>query len=722
MGAFAHEQLSTSRKQRQFSGTWLVSSACLACSLAIGAETPARDARELEEVVVTAQRRAERLEDVPISISVVDGEKLDSSSFVGVAEALSRVPGVATMQASQSGGTQLAVRGVAASAGLFNGASPIAYYLDTAPFGLVKSAIVPDTNAYDLDRIEVLRGPQGTLYGASAQNGVVRILTKDANVEKLEFKVRGAVSTTDGGGENYRGDAAVNVPIIEGKLAARAVMGYQNLSGWIDNPVKNNANDAEIRTGRLKLQAQPTEAFSIGLGAWISRDDYGAPNIAGENSFHLATLDEGVHIDYDIYSAKLLYDVGGISIAAMSSYLDYSNESALDWAALGFVNTRLQTTVDAHMFTQEVTINSPSEGDWRWSFGGIYRDGEDSLFQFRRQYVAPTDLRNSSESYAVFGELTRRLLDGKLELTGGLRYFNDTVTIDEKSRSTVVITPPGLIRSESDFDAVSPRAVVTWHPSDATTIYASYAEGFRSGSDQNGAVIARAPNFVPAKADTLKNYEIGTKGNVLGGRLVYEVAVFYIDWVDVQQTLLVNIGTVANPVNVTALVNAASASGAGAEFSVTGRPIDGLELGVTFSWNDLKLDESVHSGGLVLFNKGERMDFSPEYTAGAALGYSFAVGDGGWQGHFSADATFLSSQTGHAVFPTSVVKAVSDDMLIARTSFSIESPNGWVAMLFADNVNNEDGVAVASPVLAVDNTWDTRVRPRTIGAQLEYRF
>src|SRR4029077_2341865 len=132
---------------------------------------------------------------------------------------------------SNLGGTQVSIRGVTAAAPTFNGGSTVSYYVDTIPFGFVRSALAPDASVYDLSQVEVLRGPQGTLYGASALNGVVRILTNDADLNSSDYKVRGSDSHTDGGGNNYRADAAANIPLIDGKLAARAVVGYESDSG-----------------------------------------------------------------------------------------------------------------------------------------------------------------------------------------------------------------------------------------------------------------------------------------------------------------------------------------------------------------------------------------------------------------------------------------------------------------------------------------------------------
>ena len=213
----------------------------------------------LQEIVVTAQKREERLQDVPIAITVLQGKLLDESSAVSLFDALGNVPGVAITGAQnaalQGGGAQLTIRGVTAGAPSLAGTSPIAYYLDGVPFGLVKSAVVPDLAPYDLNRVEVLRGPQGTLYGASAEDGVVRVITNNPDLENFDIKTRLSDGTTQHGGNNYQGDLAVNVPIIEDMLAARAVVGQENLSGWINSPVRNHVNDERLTTARLKVDA-----------------------------------------------------------------------------------------------------------------------------------------------------------------------------------------------------------------------------------------------------------------------------------------------------------------------------------------------------------------------------------------------------------------------------------------------------------------------------------
>lgn len=679
----------------------------------------ADDGKIIDEVFVTAQKREERLQDVPISISVLEGDMLDRS-VQGVSEALTRSPGLATIDTG-AGTRQLTIRGVSGP-GVNQGSSPVGYYLDSAPFAMIRNSPVPDSNAYDLDRVEVLRGPQGTLYGASSANGVVRVLTKDANLNDFEMKARATGSGTKDGGENFRGDMAVNVPIVEGKLAARAVAGYEDWSGWIDRPFRKDANETELRNLRLKVNAQPTDALSLGLSAWNSRTDFNGRAAATDQRTYPSLVDEPQEVDYDVFGLKVGYDFSGVTLTSATSYLDFTNRATLDYEAIfgpAFASTVLTSGFDSRVFSQEFTASSTSDGPWRWTAGVMYRDAKDKFFQWRREYANPNGNRfyDTSESMAVFGELTRRLVDDRLELTAGARYFEDTVETHETSR----LQDPNaaLITAKDDFDAVSPRAVATWHWSDAVMTYASYAEGFRSGFSQQPVVLVAAPSLPPIDADNLRNYEIGSKGALWNNRLTFDVAVFYIDWQDIQQQLLIQaLSGTGVAFNVTAGVNGESASGPGAEFALNFRPLDGLNLGANFGWNDLTMDAEVFSGATLVFRKGDRIIASPKYTGSVNADYTFAVGSRGYEAAVSTSASYVSHRQGRALVGGQSRIITGDNILTARANIGVNSPNGWSAALFIENLTDEDG----TPIPGVDAYAQIRLRPRTIGLQVEYRY
>lgn len=313
------------------------------------------------EVVVTAQRVEQNLEDVPISIAVLGGDELDSSTL-NVSDQIARVPGMAGAD-TLYGGRQLTVRGVSATAAQFGGTSTVGYYLDTVPFGFVRQSYTPDSSAYDLERVEVLRGPQGTLYGVSAVNGVVRVLTKDANLDEFELKLRAANSNTEAGGEGYRGDAALNVPLVPGQLAARAVIGYEDNPGWVDGPRGKDVNDGTVLNARLKLKAALGERFTASAMAWHSESDLDGRSLSDRNRRTVIAMDEPTEIEYDVYALNLLYDFSSFTLSSSTSAIDYDLYSVSSAAIGGSIP--VLSNFASSIFSQEVNLNSTSAGVWR---------------------------------------------------------------------------------------------------------------------------------------------------------------------------------------------------------------------------------------------------------------------------------------------------------------------------------------------------------------------
>lgn len=685
-------------------------------------DSDSRDAHgaSIEEIVVTAQKRAERLQDVPISISVLGGPDLDRSTVEGVTEALGQVPGVVTMPVNQGGGMQLGIRGVGASGPTLNGSNPIAYYVDSVPFGFVKQAIVPDASAYDMERVEVLRGPQGTLYGANAQNGVVRVLTANPDLNEFEAKVRTSYSSTTDGGDNYRGDMAVNVPLIQDKLAVRAVAGYQDLSGWIDGPVRKDINDAEMTNFRLKVGAQPTDKLAITLSGWGARDDYGAPSVSDDDRRVSATDPQPRSTNFDAYGLKIDYELSAATISSMTSYLEFETGGGSDLTPYGLPGYLGYTALDSRVASQEIILASNGRGAWTWSAGVFYRNGEDRLFQDVVGLLpVPVDYSDGSESYAAFGEIRRRFADGRLELTLGARYFHDDVFHQENVQQQGLPSVP-LLHLTDTYDATTPRAVLTWYPNSDFTFYASYSQGFRSGSPQNAGIVQAAPNTPPVEPDKLHNYEVGAKATLLEGRVSIDSAVYYIDWKDVQQSVAIPL----NGFPFIVMVNGESASGIGADFAVMTRFVEGLELGFSVSWNDLALDSPVRGfeaggppEGVIVMNKGDRLNYSSEYTANALAEYSFPLGRGGLNGQIAASANYVSEQTSRGISGV-LFSETGDDLMTAHASVSINTDR-WAAMVYVDNLNDENGAV--PPTVPIDE-WSPRGRPRTIGLQVDFKF
>lgn len=667
------------------------------------------DARRDDDIVVTAQKRTERLNEVPISISVLRGAQLDGSSSTGVVEALSNVPAVSVIEGF-NGSPQISIRGVSTSTYIGAGSSPVGYYLDSVPFAFVRSSVIPDANAYDLDRIEVLRGPQGTLYGASALNGVVRVLTHDADPSRVEVKARGQVASIDAGGIDYRGDVAVNLPLVADKIAARGVISYQRLGGWIDRPAlgEKDANDGSVFTGRFKLGGSLGK-FTFGALAWISRDRRDNHSGSSNGRTSPITITEPQSIDYDVFGFKAGYDAGPFAITSSTSYINYRFDSSF----LSILNVPASQNLRAKTFTQELNLNSQGSGSWRWTAGAIYRDSKDQVETIIPAFAAfPGTSQNRSESFAVFGEITKTFFDDKLRVTGGLRYFHDNVAVDELSRLTAV-QPATYVHGSAKFHALTPRFVVTWIPNRDFTAYVSYGQGFRSGALQSTGLVAAG--LPPTAPDKLTNYEVGLKGDLLDNAISYDISLFYSRWTDVQRSFY-TLGT--GNIYYLGLFNSPSASGIGTDISVTLRPVQGLSLTASAGLNGLEMDKDVVSNSVLLFTKGERLDSSPSTTLSGSAEYKFAVG-GGLSANVGASASYVSSQRAKTQSGTVVTSITSDNNFTLRASAGIDSRSGWSLSVFADNLTNENRITFPSNP---NDRLAVRSKPRTIGLQFNIKM
>jgi len=363
-------------------------------------------------------------------------------------------------------------------------------------------------------------------------------------------------------------------------------------------------------------------------------------------------------------------------------------------------------------------LNSRLEGSWMWSAGAIYRDDKDLRSQVLPVLLpAPINVTDRSRSTAVYGELTRLFMDGKLELTGGLRYFDDHVNVIENTPEDGI--PGSLHPGSGVFVATTPRVVLTWHPTDTLTGYTSYSEGFRSGAPQAPEVLAVEPNFPSLKADKLDNYEAGVKNTLLGGRLDWEAAVYYIEWRDVQQALGIPIG---GNVDLISLINAGTASGPGVDFALNTKPVDGLTLGFNLNWNNLQFNNAVYSSGNLYAASGDRLSYSPEYTIGGSAAYAFELGLANLRGRLSASANHESKQLfRYDAGGGNIIKEPGDNITIARASFAVDAGTNWTASLYGENLFNESGAYVRR-VYGFGEDWSPRPRPRTVGLQFDYRL
>jgi iron complex outermembrane recepter protein len=675
----------------------------------------------VEEVVVTAQKRGEQnLSDTPISIGVLKGDDFESSSVRDLSEALNLTSGV-NLFSQAPGQTTISIRGAGNDA-KFSGGTTSGFYLDETPFGFSRSGTLPDTGVYDLARVEVLRGPQGTLYGTSSLNGVVRVITMDANLEEFEFKARSNGSSTDGGGDNYSGDFAINIPLIEGKLALRGVASYADFDGWIDTTEENivdgiaaeNINNGTAGNYRLKMNAAPIDYLDVEAGVWFSRVDTGAPSLANNKSITPMSGRQPQQQDFDIYSLEIGYEFDNFTLLSATNYLDMTQHSISDYGApSGTFGTPITpNNYSSKASSQEVRLASTLDGHWQWSAGVSFRETEEQIQQ-AIPAVRPgiIDAIDESESWAIFGEVTRSFWDGLADLTVGMRYYETTIILTEFENLS--LRRP-LINAEETFDDISPRLVLTFYPYDELTIYSSISKGFRSGLLQDpNALVAESSLDALIEPDTLWNYEIGAKGRLMDGRFTYETALYYVDWDDVQQKFASQAGTAA-------VVNTESANGYGVDININLQPVEGLTMGLGVGWSGLEFAEDVtaESINVTAFEEGDRLNQSPEYTASLSVSYEFPLGMSGLQGKLGGSVNYHSELEQRALVATAVRYSQGDKILNARLNFSVQAEH-WTTMLYVDNATNEDGTVNAPGFSTIVGS---QLRPRTVGLQISYDY
>lgn len=601
----------------------------------------------LEEIIVTAQKREERLIDVPLSMSVLSADELARLGATRFRDFANTVPGLSFTEFG-AGMTQVTLRGV--TNGSFDINSTVGIYIDEVPYGSSSpftgaARHTLDVGLFDIERIEVLRGPQGTLYGASTMGGLLKYVTRQPDPTRSGVDVRMGTSGTRNGNVSYNGAVTVNAPIAAGKAALRATGFYSRDGGYIDNAGlgQEDINSSDIHGGRADLLIAPSEAFSVRLSAFaqdISRDgdgttDYtfaGAPVVGGLDQVRV--FPEPFESRFRLISGTVTYDLGPAVLTSISSY--QTTRTKYDWDFSSIFVPLLQTffgrTYSAvgnrqgpstDKFTQEVRLAADGNERFKWAIGGFYTDETtdyviDLVLRDAAGQPAPNDLLSvflpsDYEEYAAFGDLTWHL-NSKFNVTGGIRYARNRQSNTQIGSGFLIGSRPTGHSSEDVFTYL---ANARYHFNDHATLYMRYATGYRPGGP-NFAVDDPAtgdPIGQPAfEADELKSYEAGFKAETEDRRFGIEASGYYIDWSNMQINVVR--GGIASTANA-----AGGASVRGVELALAARLANALTLKGTFAYQDAELSEGdADLGGA----KGERLPGVPRFTAGLNADYAFA--------------------------------------------------------------------------------------------------
>lgn len=695
-------------------------------------------ASAVEEIVVTAQKRTERLIDVPQSVSVLSADDLAKLAATQFRDFANTVPGL-SFNTLGAGFTQVTLRGVTTG----NDSGPtVAIYVDEVPYGssvafadVTQSAL--DTALFDLERIEVLRGPQGTLYGASSMGGLIKYVSKRPDATRFGIDARTGIAGSEDGEISYNGALTVNAPIVTDELALRATGFYSHDGGYIDNLARDqqDVNRSSIYGGRADLLFAPSEAFSLRITGFlqnISLDgrgtaDYdfaGAP-LDGDLD-QLRPFAEPFDQHFRLISGTVTYDLGWAELTSISSYQTLDSDLVRDisrtyvqalaaFGPFGAVGNTQELSTDK--FTQEVRLAGSADGPLGWAVGGFYTDERsDKAQEFLLRDPAGQPLPNTLyafsgpshyEEYAAFGDLTWQLTD-KFDATGGIRYARNRQSYTQFGAGLFIQSRPTVRSSE---DVVTYLANARYHFNDHATAYVRYATGYRPGgpnSSANDPVSGLPLGPQTFEADRLKSYEAGVKLETAERRFGIELAAYDVDWSNIQIW--------ATRGGFSFLTNAnGGASVQGMELALTARPAPGMRLTGAFAYQDAHLSKAdADLGGA----RGERLPNVPRVTAALNADYDLPIGT--WQPTLGTTVRYVSERM--ASFDNGLVAGNPQYRLPQYTTVDLRAGVTLASVqlqLYVRNIFEERGQLSAftfnGPQVAI-------LQPRTIGLNVTTNF
>ena len=666
----------------------------------------------LEEIVVTATKREQSLDEIPFSIQAFSTEAIERAAFRDLSELITFVPGASEALSVSIGRRNYQIRGIEQG----SGSPTIGYYLDNA--ALFGNGSAPGGRMFDYERVEILRGPQSTLYGNGAMGGVIRFIPKAPNLEQLEASARAGYSSTDGGEDSYHVDGALSIPIVENTLGFRVVAGTEELGGYYtDSAGTEDANDGEVSNVRASLLWEPSENLGIDiLFANFRADQNGGNGLNVATGLMPALPGDFNNSEYDIVSGTLRYDFGFASLSSTTSQMNIEDESVIGFP-FPFSPTGdlvFGTINDRKVISNETRLTSASDGGVQWIVGVFYTDFEnqtDLVFEPEIPVfgIVSQTLESESDSIAFFGEVSWELMGGQLIPLLGVRYFEEDI-------SGINAIAAGFTDGRK-FDNTSARINVSWFPTEDVQYYVNFAQGFRSGAFNSSTTCGlhilfdNLPCELAIGSDDLDSYEVGTKLSLGDGQFMIDAALYFQDWQGVRNNHVASIGTGAEY-----QVGDAEVYGIDLGFYYAPASVEGLSFQFSGNWNNAEWvrinDPALGSGSGV--NAGDRLNFVPEWTATLGVDYSWEFA-GNWSGLVSTSYTHLAPQFGQ--FGNALE---GDARNLVRARFGAR--NGRVGIfLYGNNLLNEDG-AIFTQNPAAGLQVITRDRPRQVGIEFTYDY
>ncbi len=586
------------------------------------------DSQQTGDIVVTAQKREQRLIDVPQSVSVISSDLLQQTHSDRLDDFFTRVPS-ASINEAQAGQARIILRGINTG----STASTVATYVDETPYGSATAlanggTLTPDLDPADLDRVEILRGPQGTLYGANSLGGLVKYVTVAPSTDAIHAAAEGGFESIDHGGTGYDGRVSLNLPLGD-SFAVRGSGFYRKDAGFIDDP-NHGHDDKRDRTygGRFSALFKPDERLSVRVSAMLENLDSDAPNTVDSDPLTLRPtlgryeqshiVSQPSDISYRIYNGTGSYDFGPVTLLSSTSWGNQRQNSIGDFTALLGTPSSVNEAVIQHRFTEEVRLQTTHLSWIDLTIGGFYTRERDAIQQdlgLNNAAGARTSsgleivaLPTRYREYAGFASGTIHF-SRQFDLTLGGRYSHNKQDSSETTSGSLLPAASTVVGGSSD-NVFTYSVAPSFKPNANTTIYARVARGYRPGGPN--VIPPLAPTGVPRQfgPDTTTNYEVGIKSELLNRLLTVELTGFYIDWHKIQLLTAVS-GFGVN-------INGGSARSKGIEFSGLLRPVKGLTLSANGAYVDAYLTQDVAAFSAL---SGDQLPYTAKFSGTLAADY-----------------------------------------------------------------------------------------------------
>jgi len=703
------------------------------------AHSSGSDANNLETIVVTAEKREERLADVPMSVTALGGNQLDALQDRSFADYAALVPGL-SLASSQPGQTRLTLRGENAG----GVGSTVAVYVDESPFGsstalLNGSVNTGDFDTWDMQRIEVLRGPQGTLYGANSEGGILKFVTNAPQLGTLSgaAEVSGDHVANGGTGGDVRG--MLNLPLGD-KMAFRVSASDEDVPGYISDPEhqESGVNGGHKESGRASLLAAPTDDLTIRLTATAQESKYGGVNTVDVNPYTLQPLYGGLtqerflsepsNFKYENYNATVDWNAGPFRVLSSTSYGILNTYTGSDVTPLygglagalfgGAPAAVLDDNVGLRKLTQELRLTSPAAETLEWQVGGYFTHEIGELNEYLDGIALPGGtllglieqpiIQSSYKEIAGFGDVTYHF-NSQFDLQVGGRYSHNDQTTTQITNFNPLLGATQVVNGASNGNVFTYSVAPLFHINSDNSVYARFSTGFRPGGPN---AIPPGNPTVPAAygSDKTTNVEVGVRSSQLGGAFSMDVAIYHIDWKNIQLFEVVD----AFGVNG----NGGTARTQGLEWQFGYVPVQGLKFEWTGAYTEAKLTSPAPA---LNANSGDPLPYAPKWSTALDGEYDWVLFQD-YQGFVGSTWSYVGSRSSDFASSAALVpvQIVLPSYNTTDVRLGVKKAH-YTVTLYGKNLTDARGItdfeSSGAPYTVV-----TVIQPRTVGVTLNATF